>query len=62
MEAVKQGSATVGLKSKAHAVLVALKVFCFTSCVHVSGFCEGVTVSTLFLWLYTPRYSGIKIT
>lgn len=26
MEAVKQGSATVGLKSKTHAVLVALKV------------------------------------
>ena len=26
MEAVKQGSATVGLKSKSHAVLVALKV------------------------------------
>lgn len=26
MEAVKQGSATVGLKSKVHAVLVALKV------------------------------------
>lgn len=33
MEAVKQGSATVGLKSKTHAVLVALKVrseVCFT--------------------------------
>lgn len=33
MEAVKQGSATVGLKSKSHAVLVALKVrseVCFT--------------------------------
>lgn len=27
MEAVKQGSATVGLKSRTHAVLVALKVF-----------------------------------
>ena len=27
MEAVKQGSATVGLKSKTHAVLVALKVW-----------------------------------
>ena len=27
MEAVKQGSATVGLKSKTHAVLVALKVY-----------------------------------
>lgn len=27
MEAVKQGSATVGLKSGTHAVLVALKVF-----------------------------------
>lgn len=26
MEAVKQGSATVGLKSRTHAVLVALKV------------------------------------
>ena len=26
MEAVKQGSATVGIKSKTHAVLVALKV------------------------------------
>lgn len=26
MEAVKQGSATVGLKSKTHAVIVALKV------------------------------------
>ena len=26
MEAVKQGSATVGLKSKTHAILVALKV------------------------------------
>lgn len=26
MEAVKQGSATVGLKSKSHAILVALKV------------------------------------
>lgn len=26
MEAVKQGSATVGLKSRSHAVLVALKV------------------------------------
>lgn len=26
MEAVKQGSATVGLKSKTHAVLAALKV------------------------------------
>ncbi len=25
MEAVKQGSATVGLKSKTHAVLIALK-------------------------------------
>ena len=29
MEAVKQGSATVGLKSKTHAVLVALKVHSF---------------------------------
>ena len=29
MEAVKQGSATVGLKSRTHAVLVALKVFDF---------------------------------
>ena len=27
MEAVKQGSATVGVKSKTHAVIVALKVF-----------------------------------
>ena len=27
MEAVKQGSATVGLKSRTHAVLVALKVW-----------------------------------
>jgi len=27
MEAVKQGSATVGLKSETHAVLVALKVY-----------------------------------
>ena len=26
MEAVKQGSATVGIKSKTHAILVALKV------------------------------------
>lgn len=30
MEAVKQGSATVGLKSRTHAVLVALKVFNLT--------------------------------
>lgn len=30
MEAVKQGSATVGLKSRTHAVLVALKVKSFT--------------------------------
>lgn len=29
MEAVKQGSATVGLKSRTHAVLVALKVQSF---------------------------------
>ena len=29
MEAVKQGSATVGIKSKTHAVLVALKVISF---------------------------------
>ena len=29
MEAVKQGSATVGLKSKTHAILVALKVLFF---------------------------------
>ena len=28
MEAVKQGSAAVGLKSKTHAILVALKVNC----------------------------------
>ena len=28
MEAVKQGAATVGIKSKTHAVLVALKVVC----------------------------------
>lgn len=27
MEAVKQGSATVGVKSKTHAVLAALKVY-----------------------------------
>jgi len=35
MEAVKQGAATVGLKSKTHAILVALKViyiYC-TSCI-----------------------------
>lgn len=34
MEAVKQGSATVGLKSRSHAVLVALKVLshlCYTT-------------------------------
>lgn len=35
MEAVKQGSATVGLKSKTHAVLVALKVQLF-SCLSTS--------------------------
>lgn len=31
MEAVKQGSATVGLKSRSHAVLVALKVLRYTT-------------------------------
>lgn len=31
MEAVKQGSATVGLKSRTHAVLVALKVLTLQS-------------------------------
>lgn len=34
MEAVKQGSATVGLKSRSHAVLVALKVQ-FTLILHL---------------------------
>lgn len=29
MEAMKQGSATVGIKSNTHAVLVALKVFLY---------------------------------
>ena len=32
MEAVKQGSAALGLKSKTHTVLLALKVSIFVSC------------------------------
>ena len=47
MEAVKQGSATVGLKSKTHAVLVALKV-CIISdllfLVSVRGYVDFILV------------------
>ena len=44
MEAVKQGSATVGLKSKDYAVLVALKVCSsvftrqYSACLNMSSF------------------------
>ena len=43
LEAVKQGSAAVGLRSKTHAVLLALKVWiqCPSSTFHISDFSSG---------------------
>ncbi|XP_072278462.1 proteasome subunit alpha type-1 [Pyxicephalus adspersus] len=52
MEAVKQGSATVGIKSKTHAVLVALKVNVFSHYDPSQG-----TV----LWYMSELYKCIKI-
>lgn len=37
LEAVKQGSAAVGLRSKTHAILLALKVCANITCVGFSG-------------------------
>ena len=55
MEAVKQGSATVGVKSAKHAVLVALKV-CFlvvatSSSVVVVGLVVGVGALKVYIML-----------
>jgi 20S proteasome alpha/beta subunit len=42
MEAVKQGSAAVGIKSKTHAILVALKVLLFSNLL-IKTYCLPIT-------------------
>ena len=56
MEAVKQGSATVGIKSKTHAILLALKVSILLYCLRRNDYTYFLTCKHIS---YDTRHKAI---